>query len=616
LKYLSPQSYPGLPRKIYTWFKDRPVFALFWLVPTLVLVFSTSLFSAGELARAREARDRLLSITAPLNRSDYLKLISQFEEAASVQPKEAIKAQALLEAAELCLQTYYKFKIKADAIRVEKLARQIIKDCGRCPTAPLATIYLGRSLIVQGLMDNAYRELMKVELNYPDSPEITEARVIMSSLRAGETPPPYPFPVPTVVPATSAPVAGLEPPSPPPPKKPPDTSPTQAPIKAPAPRKDGLFQAYALSLTDLGDYNVITAWVDGVTPYVYNLIPPQKNGGNFRIYVDLRGTRLGTHIPTILKKTTSLVKLVKINQFDENTVRLVVDLPEAYPYTPIFLDNPPRMAIYVAKSAYNLPAGFDAPPQPRPASATPPQKTTLPTQPRGPAESLARQLGLKVRRVVIDAGHGGKDNGATAFGFREKDLALRVAINLKTKIESRLGITAILTRSDDTFVTLERRPKIVVENQGDIFISIHANANTLAAVEGLETYILNFGTDPAALNVASRENASANRSMSEMVQILDVIAKNTKISESLVLAKSVHGSVLESVRKKYKVRDLGVKEAVFLVLVNVNVPAILLEIGFLTNEAEAKRINEELYIDLLTDGIVTGLKAYIDGLAH
>jgi N-acetylmuramoyl-L-alanine amidase len=292
----------------------------------------------------------------------------------------------------------------------------------------------------------------------------------------------------------------------------------------------------------------------------------------------------------------------------------VADLPQAYPYTPIFQDNPPRLLLQVAKSPGLLPRNEpEAPPAPREIQSSTTASSTKPA--RGPRESMARQLGLKIRTVVIDPGHGGKDNGASGNSLKEKDITLKTAKLLKKKIERDLGLSVIMTRDSDKFVTLDRRPKISKDNKGDLFISIHANANDLSKVEGFETYLLNFATDQTAMSVASRENAVADKSMSEMNDIIQLIAKNAKVAESRVLAKALHSEALASLRKKFKVRDLGVKEAVFIVLVNVEVPAVLLEIGFLTNADDAKKLSQDDYLESLTDGLVLGLKSYIKGLS-
>jgi N-acetylmuramoyl-L-alanine amidase len=313
-----------------------------------------------------------------------------------------------------------------------------------------------------------------------------------------------------------------------------------------------------------------------------------------------------------LKNATELVKLVKVNQLNDATVRLVMDLPQAYPYMPTFLDNPPRLMLRVASEPSLLPpVEAEAPP-----TVVAPLKTTAPQvkPPKGPSDSMARQLGLKIRRVVIDPGHGGKDGGAAGNGLKEKDIVLVIAKMLAEKIRDGLGIEVILTRESDKFVTLDRRTKIALDNKADLFISIHVNANDLAKVEGMETYILNFSSDPTTLAVAARENASSEKTMSEINDLLQIIAKNTKVAESRILAKAIHSGALSSLRTKYKVRDLGVKEAAFVVLAGLDVPSVLVEIGFITNKNEAERLNQSEYQKLLTEGLYKGIKAYLEGL--
>ncbi|MDR2612325.1 MAG: N-acetylmuramoyl-L-alanine amidase [Deltaproteobacteria bacterium] len=623
------------------------------LLTLLSLYLPARAGAAGELARAREARTQFFQGKDAAARDSWLRLITRFEEASAAQVRDTFRAQADLEGAELALQCFYRFRDQKDAVRAERLSRKAVKSCARCPTAPKAEIILGRALTALRRMDDAYRELMKVELNHPDAPEIEEARELMTTLRAGGTPPPYPTAEPAVLsgarppagaapPGTASPAgSGALPGRPAPPARPTAArggdgsggaparegaatgpgrgtppAPAKPPVKPPPPRKDGLAQVYAVTVERRQGYTAVVAWTDRVTSYVYNLIPPQRSGGFHRVYADIRGARLAGGLPGASKSSPPLVRLVKINQFSQDTARLVMDLPEPYPYAPVFLDDPPRLELRVAGEAEDLPpTEADAPPEPRKAP-DPPPRAGPGRGARGPADSLARQLGLKIRRVVIDPGHGGKDGGAAGNGLREKDVALKAARMLKAKIERRLGLEVVLTRDSDRFVTLDRRTRIVRDSKGDLFISVHCNANTLSSVEGLETYLLNFATDPSAQTVAARENASSQKSMSEMAGILDLIAKNTRVAESRVLARTVHGKALGSLRTRYKVRDLGVKEAVFLVLVNADVPAILMEIGFLTNKREAERLSQDAYLELLTDGVTDGLKAYVDGLPH
>jgi N-acetylmuramoyl-L-alanine amidase len=364
-----------------------------------------------------------------------------------------------------------------------------------------------------------------------------------------------------------------------------------------------------MTLEHKGAYSEVTAYAERVVPYLYNLLPPATDGGSFRVYFDFKDTVLAPNTPASLKLSTPLVRLVKVNQLTNDTVRLVADLPGALPYTPVFVDNPPRLIIRVAAEPEGLPAvEAEAPPTPAP----PPKAKPKPA--KGPTDSMARQLGLSVRKVVIDPGHGGKDGGAAAGGLKEKDIVLAVALSLEKKIEARLGLEVVLTRTTDKFVTLDRRTKIANDEKADLFISLHVNANDLSKVEGLETYILNFTNDPTAMAVAARENSGSGKSMVEMRDLVQRIATNTRVAESRVLAKALHAGAIASLRKSRKVRDLGVKEAAFLVLANVEVPAVLVEMGFITNSAEAKLLASPAYQDRLTDGLVDGLVAYLEGL--
>jgi N-acetylmuramoyl-L-alanine amidase len=590
--------------------------------------------AAGELARARQAREAFLQNVSGKLRHQWLDLVAEFERAADAQPRAEFAAVARLEAAQLAWRSWERFGIAADLRRVLDLSRRAVKGCSRCQSAPAAQILVGRALMAQSKPEEAYRELMKVGLNHQGAPEVAEAEALMASL-AGRAPravaaarPSSPAaqaqtgaqgatqPKPPVAAAaqpkppqtaarTAAQTAARTAPAaqaPPPPAAPP------AP-KAPTPRADGRNQLYHYRLEDRGDYTEVVAYLERVVPYLYNMLPPASEGGRFRVYFDFKDTVLAPRTPMSLRASTDLVSLVKVNQLDHQTVRLVADLPAALPYLPVFVDDPPRLVIRVAARPEALPPALaEAPPTPPPVRA----QGRRPV--RGPSDSMARQLGLTIRRVVIDPGHGGKDGGAAGHGVNEKDVVLAVALKLKARIERRLGLEVVLTRSGDKFVTLDRRTKTANELPADLFISLHVNANDLAKVEGLETYVLNFTSDPSAMAVAARENSSAGKSMAEMGDLVRKIAANTRVAESRVLGRALHAGTMASLRRRRQVRDLGLKEAAFIVLANVDAPAVLVEMGFVTNPGEAKLLADPAYQDLLADGLADGLAAYLEGL--
>jgi N-acetylmuramoyl-L-alanine amidase len=227
--------------------------------------------------------------------------------------------------------------------------------------------------------------------------------------------------------------------------------------------------------------------------------------------------------------------------------------------------------------------------------------------------SLAQQLGLKVRRVVIDAGHGGHDTGAIGpTGVREKDVALSVTQKLKTKLEA-LGLEVVLTRDDDTFVALDERTRIANREHGDLFISIHCNAAPSKVLRGVETYTLNTSSNRYSVRLAARENATTERGINDLQYILADLATKANTGESQRLADRVQRSIIRGLSKDYKgVRDLGTKEALFVVLLGAKMPSILVETSFLSNPEDEQRLASAEYQQLLADQIAEAVSGFLD----
>ncbi len=232
--------------------------------------------------------------------------------------------------------------------------------------------------------------------------------------------------------------------------------------------------------------------------------------------------------------------------------------------------------------------------------------------------SLVRALGLKLGKIVIDAGHGGHDQGtAGAAGLLEKDLVLDVSLRLKELIESRLNSQVILTRSDDSYVGLERRCQIANEAKADLFISVHANSSPVKNVSGVETYYLNFTTSKAALDVAARENASSEHSIAELKDLIAKIALRDKVDESREFAAKVQNALYaQSVKGNTSSYDRGVKKAPFVVLIGASMPAILAEIGFVTNPKDETLMKKAEYRQKIAEALYRGVSAYASGLSH
>ena len=229
--------------------------------------------------------------------------------------------------------------------------------------------------------------------------------------------------------------------------------------------------------------------------------------------------------------------------------------------------------------------------------------------------SLARQLGLNVRRIVIDPGHGGKDPGCIWRGIKEKDITLRIAKILAKKLKKELNCKVYLTRTKDVYLSLERRTAIANMKKADLFISIHVNAHRNRRIRGVETYFLNMATDERAILVAARENATSEKNISDLQSIISDLMLNTKIHESNQLAYDIQKGIISTLKKRYKyIGNLGVKQGPFYVLVGARMPAVLVEVGFITNRLERRRLLSTKYEESIAEGICRGIKKYIKGM--
>ncbi|HEX3572810.1 MAG TPA: N-acetylmuramoyl-L-alanine amidase [Acidobacteriaceae bacterium] len=231
--------------------------------------------------------------------------------------------------------------------------------------------------------------------------------------------------------------------------------------------------------------------------------------------------------------------------------------------------------------------------------------------------SLVRALGLKIGRIVIDPGHGGHDSGTLgADGIQEKDVVLDVALRLGKLLHDRLGADIIYTRSDDTFIPLETRTAIANKAQADLFLSIHANSSEDATARGVETYYLNFTSDPTALDVAARENAISDQSIHQLSDLVKKIALKDKISESREFADDVETSLYSGLQKgNVGLKNRGVKKAPFVVLIGANMPSILAEISFVTNPRDASQLRDPEYRQRVAESLYRGVARYEGGLS-
>ena len=400
-----------------------------------------------------------------------------------------------------------------------------------------------------------------------------------------------------------------------------------------------------------------------------------------RIYFDLYNAKLTSKFPSkSLDVQSGLLRSAHFAQNKQGVVRLVIDVGGVKDYSAYLLSNPYRFVIEVHAqpviTAQSEPAPTPAvAPAAVPAAApkvsavkpvenlptttsdevasakttksapgkTPPAKPTIkvevkanplpvkkssakvaalepPSEPKPTHDgdrSLTRALGLKVSRIVIDAGHGGHDTGTIGpHGLMEKDLCLDVALRLGNLIEQKLpGAEVIYTRKDDTFIPLEERTAIANREKADLFISIHANSSHDPAARGIETYYLNFATSADSMEVASRENATSQESLHDLEDLIQKIARNEKIEESKELAGDIQDTLTARLQLvSHDQRNRGVKKAPFVVLIGANMPSVLSEISFVSNPSDEKLLRKTDQRDRIADGLYRGITTYLDNM--
>jgi N-acetylmuramoyl-L-alanine amidase len=388
---------------------------------------------------------------------------------------------------------------------------------------------------------------------------------------------------------------------------------------------------------ELGSVVRITLEIDSETTY-----REERLDNPARVFFDLKNVRLGNGLSeSALNFEGDVVRQVRIGRRGEATARIAMDLDGVSRYSVFTLYNPYRLvvdferaraagapaatppAVAAVSTAGSSTSSEPAPPSPKPA---PPPEKPLPSTPargtmtaapgvpaanRTGSYSLARQLGLGVARIVIDAGHGGHDPGALGHRITEAELVLDVALRLEQLLQKERGIEVVMTRRSDVFIPLEERTAIANRAGADLFLSIHANASHNAAARGVETYYLNFASNPEAEAVAARENSASGRTLNALPEILRAIALNDKLDESRDLAELVQRSMARRLRThNANLKNLGVKRAPFVVLIGAGMPSVLAEISFVTNKQEAALLRTGAYRQRIAQALVDAVTQY------
>jgi N-acetylmuramoyl-L-alanine amidase len=406
----------------------------------------------------------------------------------------------------------------------------------------------------------------------------------------------------------------------------------------------------------VGNVSRVVIEVSGEFEYSFDRVPNPD-----RLFFDILDSRIA--IPRAGRTVAignDLLKQIRMAETQPGVTRVVFDLGANVEYTASRLSNPARLIVELRTGIPAAPPPMTPPPaEPKPepvltppeaapvkttpgpqaelkipARSLPPppapakpvkQASTMPAPPSATAaklprgsESMTRVLGLKIGKIVIDPGHGGHDTGTMGRGgLLEKDLVLDVSKRLAVLVQTRLGAEVVLTRSDDTFIPLERRTEMANEHKADLFLSVHANSSPERTSSGVETFYLNFTSDKAALEVATRENASSQKTVFELRDLVQKIALQEKIEESRQFAEHVQKAVYStSARANSRAKNRGVKKAPFVVLIGASMPSVLAEIGFVSNPRDESLFKRPDHRQKLAEGLYKGLSKYAETLSH
>jgi N-acetylmuramoyl-L-alanine amidase len=317
-----------------------------------------------------------------------------------------------------------------------------------------------------------------------------------------------------------------------------------------------------------------------------------------RIYVDIAGTKLALDSNEPINVPDSSVRQVRVGQFNQDTVRIVLDLTSLRAHDAFLLPDPFRVVLDIHEQKAS-----------RPTATVVKSKASI--VPAPPAKgSKPRATGI--RKIVLDPGHGGKDPGAIGVGgVAEKDIVLSVAKKLAAKLKRDMGVEVVLTRTDDRFIPLEERTAMANAEEADLFISLHMNASPNGDAKGVETYYLDNTTDEASIRLAARENSTSRKNVSDLQFILSDMTQNLKLEDSVALAHRLQGSLVATMGGHLRdIKDLGVKRALFYVLVGARMPSVLLEMFFITNRYEGGAMSRSNFQDAVADALYDGIQKY------
>lgn len=566
---------------------------------------------AGDLYKeAKESLAKLHALPKQKRfRHHFQKAIDDFHKVEDRHPKSYVADDALYMMGQIYTELHDISRLRGDLDKAVSAYRNCTARFPKSNYADDCLVLQAKALIRLGKHDPAVAALKSVMTDYAKGDMRREAEGLLA--REGiKVAAATPLPTPTVVPA--------------PQKK--RTSGGEASSESQA--------VSSVKVWSNEGYTQVAIYGGGPMEWSVKELPADKDKYR-RIYVDLKKAHVGEELKGGSESEGSwsvtiddgLLQGARVGQFDPETVRVVLDVASIEDFTIIPLDDPFRVLLQVFGNKSSMAAA--AAPAIAAPGAMPGTVITLPTPAATPdpvllAKELAanqkktgiplfQQLGLKVGRIYVDAGHGGHDPGARGpTGLLEKDVTLKLAKKVQRELED-LGYEAILTRKDDTYLGLEERSGIANEGKGDLFVSIHCNSTEgNKSASGVETYFANTASDKASARLAAMENATTTQKMSELEQILGGLLRGAFTPMSADLAGSVQTRLYSEVRKSNaKARDYHVKSALFYVLLTAQMPAILVESSFISNAKDEKRLKSDKYLGRLSTAIAEGIDLYL-----
>ncbi|UCG38047.1 MAG: N-acetylmuramoyl-L-alanine amidase, partial [bacterium] len=371
----------------------------------------------------------------------------------------------------------------------------------------------------------------------------------------------------------------------------------------PAPRQPA---SSRVDITDIRywsnpDYTRVVVYANGNMRFTENQLRKDPVSGKPpRLYVDIQNAVIPQRLCDPITIEDGLLQRARVAQYDNTTVRLVLDIDSMNDHRIFTMENPSRLVIDVIGEQGQYAA----------AEAGEPVATAAEPLP------LAQQFGLGVRRIVLDAGHGGKDPGAIGpNGLKEKDVTLALALRLKPLLEEK-GYEVLMTRASDLYIELPERTAFANQNKADLFISIHTNASRSRKVRGVETYFLGVARSREASETAMLENAISQQALSDLEKILLDLTRTSNLKQSSILAESIQDSLYNGLRSSFSdIPNLGVKQAGFYVLIGAQMPAVLIETSFISNPSAEKLLARKDYRDTLASSILEGIVKYVSLLS-